>query len=71
MQSVEFSLLPRIQCLRFTAVGQRAEHAGLVHLYLGADGQHRVIPYSLCLPSNCCCSFADTCVQFGIQGKVA
>ena len=46
MEGVKSALLPRIQCPRFNAVEQRAEHTGLVHLHLGADGQHGVIPYS-------------------------
>ena len=43
MESVESALLPKIQCPRFTAVEQRAEYIGLVHLHLGADGQHGII----------------------------
>ena len=36
VEGVEPALLPRMQC--FTAVKWCAEHAGLVHLHLGADG---------------------------------
>ena len=67
MEGVESAPLPRIQCARFIAIEQRAEHTGLLHLHVGADGQHGVIPYSLCQMSHCCCCFADSCVQ----GEVA
>ena len=70
MEGVESALFLRIQCPRFTSVEQRAEHAGLVHLRLGADGQHRDIPYPPCQASHCSCCFADSCVQFGAWEKL-
>ena len=38
------ALLVGVESLDLATVEQRAEHAGLVHLHLGADGQHGVIP---------------------------
>ena len=38
MEGVESAPLPRIQCARFIAIEQRAEHTGLLHLHVDADG---------------------------------
>ena len=43
VEGVESALLAGVEGLGFTAVEQRVKYAGLVHLYLGADGKHRVV----------------------------
>jgi len=43
VEGVESALLAGVESLDLATVEQRAEHAGLVHLHLGADGQHGVI----------------------------
>ena len=52
-------------------VEQHAEHVSLVHLHLGPDGQHGVVPDPLSKTCKCCCCVADPFVQFGVQGEVA
>ena len=71
MKGIESAFSVEIQSPCFTAIEQHAEHAGLVHLHLGVDGQHGVFPDPLCKASNCCCCLANLCVQFRIQGEVA
>ena len=49
------------------AVERRAEHAGLIHLQLGAHGQHDPLSKTY----QCCCFFTNPFVQFSAQGEVA
>ena len=44
MEGVESAFLAGIQSSGFAVIKQRAEHAGFVHLHLGANGQHKVVP---------------------------
>ena len=71
VEGIEFVFLVGVQSPFFTAIEQHAEHTGLIHLYLGVDGQHGVFPDPLCKVSHCCHSLAHPCVQFSIQGEVA
>ena len=71
VESIESVCLVGVQRPYFTAIEQHAEHAGLIHLHLGVDGQHGVFPDPLCKVSHCCCWLANLCAQFDIQGEVA
>lgn len=42
-QGVESALLSGVEVPGLATIGYRAKHAGLIHLYLDADGQHGVI----------------------------
>ena len=44
VEGVESALLAGVGGPGLTASEQHAEHAGLVHLHLGGDGQHGVVP---------------------------
>ena len=59
MERVESALLAGVEGPGLATVEQRAEHAGPVHLHLGADGQHRVVPDPLSKTCQCCCCFAN------------
>ena len=43
VEGVESTLLVVVEGVGLMAVEQRAKYAGLVHLYLGAYGEHRVV----------------------------
>ena len=64
MEGVESALFAGIEGSGLAAVEQRAKHAGLVHLHLGGDGQHGVVPDPL--SETCCCCFANAFVQFRV-----
>ena len=40
MEGVEYALLAGVEGPGLVTIQQRAKYAGLVHFYLGADGQH-------------------------------
>ena len=44
MERVESALLAGVEGPGLATIQQRAEHAGLVHFHLGADGQHGAVP---------------------------
>ena len=69
VEGVESALLAEVEGPGLATVEQRAEHAGLVHLHLGADGQHGVVPDPLYNTCQCCC-FVNPFVQFRVQGEV-
>ena len=71
VEGIESAFLVGVQIPCFTAIEQCAEQAGLLHLHLGVDGQHGVIPDPLCKASHCFHCLANPCVKFGIQGEVA
>ena len=68
VEGVESALLAGVEGLGFTAVEQCAKYAGLVHLYLGADGEHRVVlgPLSEMCQTEGCYWFANPFVQFAV-----
>ena len=63
-------LLLGVQCPRFTAIKERAEDTGCVHLHCGAHGQLVVVPYSLCEPGQCGDNSPCAFVQLCFQGEV-
>ena len=71
VEGIESAFLVAVQSPCFTATEQCTEHAGLIHLDLGVNGQHGVFQDPLCKVSHCFHCLADLCVQFGIQGEVA
>ena len=71
MKDIESAFLAGVESPCFTAIEQHAEHASLILLHLGVDGQHGVLPDPLCKVSHCCCCLANPCVQFGIKVEVA
>ena len=53
-------LLAGVEGPGLATVEQRAEHAGLVHLYLGADGQHGVVPDPVSKTYQYCCCIKES-----------
>ena len=54
MERVEPAFLPGVQSPALTTVQSCAQHARLIHLGLGLDSEHSVLPHSLGQAGHCC-----------------
>ena len=59
VEGIQSALLAGVQGPCFAATEQCAEHAGLIYLHLGVDGQYKVFPDPSAQTGLCRCCLAD------------